>query len=190
MRFPSNEQLNLPCTFERLVPGRQHPDGRRYLPLIVLRLNDAPPIEGQPVVTALGVVDRHHVVDAGLEGRAGVARLVFLLSVVRLQASEPRQGLAAEPGLVEGRASMSPTAYGRVVAVPSWEAEREHLPYESLYAELLLDIGIGVVGLRTSVTAASLAESIGKPRIEPGDWLEVRRSRIDILAFEERISVP
>jgi len=33
------------------------------------------------------------------------------------------------------------------------------------------------------VTAASLTESIGKPHIEPGDWLEVRRSRIDILAF-------
>jgi hypothetical protein len=185
MRFPQSEQLNLPCAFERLIPGKQHPDGRRYLPLIVLRLADAPPLDGRPAATALGVVDRHHVVDPALVGRAGRARLVFLLSSVRLQAGPRLQGLAAEDGLAEGRASTMPAAYGRVVAVPSWEAEREHLPYESLYTELLLDIGAGVIGVRTSVTAASLAETIGKPRIEPGDWLEVRRSRVDILAFEQ-----
>jgi hypothetical protein len=184
MRFPSSEQLNLPCTFAQLVPGRQHPDGRRYLPLIVLRPADARPVEDRPAVVALGVVDRHHVVDLGLEGRAGVARLVFLLSGVCLQICPPRQGLVAEDGLAEGRASTTPIAYGRVVAVPAWEAQREHLPYESLYTELLLDIGVGIIGVRTSVTAASLAETIGKSQIEPGDWLEVRRSRIDILAFE------
>ncbi|MDQ2996576.1 MAG: hypothetical protein M3R61_05900 [Chloroflexota bacterium] len=207
MRFPSSEQLSLPCTFAQLVPGRQHPDGRRYLPLIVLRLADARPVDAHPAVAALGVVDRHHVVDLALEGRAGVARLVFLLSGVRLQAGQPhfhtvppelgspersrrikgsgfRQGLVAEEGLTAGRASTAPTAYGRVVAVPAWEAEREHLPYESLYTELLLDIGVGIIGVRTSVTAASLAETIGKSQIEPGDWLEVRRSRVDMLAFE------
>lgn len=199
MRFPQSEQLSLPCTFAQLVPGRQHPDGRRYLPLIVLRLADALPVDSHPAVAALGVVDRHHVVDLALEGRAGVARLVFLLSGVRLQAGQPhfhtvppepaegsgfRQGLVAEEGLTAGRASTAPTAYGRVVAVPAWEAEREHLPYESLYTELLLDIGVGIIGVRTSVTAASLAETIGKSQIEPGDWLEVRRSRVDILAFE------
>ena len=184
MRFPLSEQLSLPCTFAQLVPGRQHPDGRRYLPLIVLRLADARPVDDQPAVAALGVVDRHHVVDLALEGRTGVARLVFLLSGVYLQVGEPRQGLVAEAGLAAGRVSTAPIAYGRVVAVPSWEAEREHLPYESLYTELLLDIGVGVIGVRTSVTAASLTEMIGKPQIEPGDWLEVRRSRIDMLAFE------
>jgi hypothetical protein len=175
MRFPSIEQLKLPCTFAQLVPGRQHPDGRRYLPLIVLRMADAPPMGDRPAVAALGVVDRHHVVDLALEGYVGVARL---------QTGEPRQGLLAEDGLAPGRASTAPTAYGRVVAVPAWEAQREHLPYESLYTELLLDIGVGIIGVRTSVTAASLAETIGKPQIEPGDWLEVRRSRIDILAFK------
>ena len=191
MRFPSSEQLHLPCTFAQLVPGRQHPDGRRYLPLIVLELADALPVGDRSAVAALGVVDRHHVVDLALEGRAGVARLVFLLSGVYLQVGNPpfhssgfRQGLVAEDGLAEGRASTAPIAYGRVVGVPAWEAEREHLPYESLYTELLLDIGVGIIGVRTSVTAASLAETIGKPQIEPGDWLEVRRSRIDILAFE------
>jgi hypothetical protein len=184
MRFPSSEKLNLPCTFAQLVPGRQHPDGRRYLPLIVLRLTDARLVHARPGVAALGVVDRHHVVDLALEGRAGVARLVFLLSSLRLQAGEPHQGLVAEEGLAPGRASTAPSAYGRVVALPAWETERQHLPYESLYTELLLDIGAGVIGVRTSVTAASLAETIGKPQIEPGDWLEVRRSRVDILAFE------
>jgi hypothetical protein len=129
------------------------------------------------------VVDRHHVIDPALEGQTGVAQLVFLLSNVRLQQGTPRQGLVAEPGLAAGRASTMPAAYGQVLAVPSWEAEREHLPYEALYTELLLDVGVGVIGVRTSVTAASLAETIGKPRVEPGDWLEIRRSRVDILGF-------
>lgn len=176
MRFPLSEQLKLPCTFEGFVPGQLHPDGRRYLPLIVLRPAGAP--------APIGVVDRHHRVDPALEGREGAAKLVFLLSSVRLQAGAPRQGLVAEPGLAPGRASTVPTAYGRVLAVPAWEAEREHLPYEALYTELLLDVGAGVIGVRTSVTAASLAETIGKPQIEPGDWIEVGRSRIDILGFE------
>jgi hypothetical protein len=159
-----------------------HPDGRRYLPLIVLRPSEIAP-SGVASIPLLGVVDRHHVVDQQLVGRAGVARLVFLLSSVRLQDAAPRQGLVAEASLRDRRASTMPIAYGRVIAVPSWEAEREHLPYESLYTELLLDIGLGVIGVRTSVTAESLAESIGKPRLEPGDWLEVRRSRVDILGF-------
>jgi hypothetical protein len=178
MRFPHSEQLNLPCVFERIVQGKLHPDGRRYLPLIVLR----PEQEAAPT---LGVVDRHHVVDPALAGRRGSARLVFLLSAVQLQRGEPRLALVAEADLAPGRASTAPIAYGRVLDVPSWEAEQRHLPYESLYTELLLDVGAGVIGVRTSVTAGSLAEMIGKPRLEPGDWIEVRRSRIDILAFTE-----
>ncbi len=183
MRFPQAEQLRLPCVFERFVPGQLHADGRRYLPLIVLRLESSSAPNNVTTASTLGVVDRHHVVDPALAGRAGVARLVFLLSSVRVQDPPPRLGLVAEAGLPAGRASIVPTAYGRVVAVPSWEAERAQLPYESLYAELLLDVGAGIVGVRTSVTAGSLAESIGKPRVEPGDWLEVRRSRIDMLEF-------
>jgi hypothetical protein len=182
MRFPATDQLILPCRFEGLVPGKLHADGRRYLPLILLRLPEPP--ADIVAVPALGVVDRHHVVDQALEGRDGVAQLVFLLSNVRLQDPPPRRGLEAEAALAYGRASTAPTAYGRVVAVPTWEAEQQHLPYESLSTELLLDIGLGVVGVRTNATADSLAERLGKPRIEPGDWLRVWRSRIDILAFE------
>lgn len=184
MRFPQSDRLSLPCVFERLVPGQLHPDGRRYLPLIVLRPTSFGDSSNPHAAARLGVVDRHHVVDPELVGRAGVAKLVFLLSSVRLQDATMRKGLLAEPDLAAGRASTMPTAYGQVIAVPSWEAEREHLPYESLYTELLLDAGVGVIGVRTSVTAASLAETIGKTRLEPGDWLEVRRSRVDILGFE------
>jgi hypothetical protein len=182
MRFPSSDQLVLHCRFERFVPGKLHADGRRYLPLIVLRLPDARPA-GVLTVPALGVVDRHHLVAPALEGQNGIARLVFLLSNVRLEEPPTRQGLVAEEGLAEGRASSAPTAYGRVVAVPTWEAEQKHLPYESLYTELLLDIGLGVVGVRTNATAESLAERLGKSHIEPGDWIKVWRSRIDILGF-------
>src|ERR1051325_11683881 len=152
MRFASFDQLALRCRFERFVPGRLHGDGRRYLPLILLRPPEMPDVATVPT---LAIVDRHHVVDPALEGHEGVARLVFLLSSVRLLEPPLRRGLVAEDGQDEGTCSTAPVAYGRVVAVPTWEAEQQHLPYESLYAELLLDIGIGVVGVRTSATAAS-----------------------------------
>jgi hypothetical protein len=181
MRFPLAEQLELRCHFERLVPGQLHADGRRYLPLVVLRPTDAPP--NVLTLPGIGIVDRHHVVDPALEGRIGVARLVFLLSNVQIQ-DPPLQGLTAEAKLAADHASTAPTAYGRVLAVPTWEAEQQHLPYEALYTELLLDIGLGIVGVRTNATAESLAEHLGKPRIEPGDWLRVWRSRIDIVAFQ------
>jgi hypothetical protein len=190
MRFPLVEQLDLPCTFEGFVPGRLHPDGRRYLPLILFRLAapGAPAGVAAPVtnVTTLGVVDRHHVVDQALEGRAGIARLVFLLSSVRLQEPPLRQGLLDEQSDAGGT-SIAPVAYGRVVAVPTWEQSQAPLPYESLYTELVLDVGLGMIGVRTNATAADLSESLGKARVEVGDWLRVWRSRIDVLAFEAQL---
>jgi hypothetical protein len=181
MRFSALEQVALPCVFEQLIAGRLHADGRRYLPLIVLRV---PRMHGDTErATLIGVVDRHHRVDPGLAGSAGVARLVFLLSTVRVQTSS-RIGLFPEPVADPSRISTVPLAFGRVTAVPAWETESAHLPYQSLYTELVLDIGIGTIGVRTSATATSLADMIGKSRIEPGDWLEVERSRVDILAFE------
>ncbi|HWQ14153.1 MAG TPA: hypothetical protein VNL77_15245 [Roseiflexaceae bacterium] len=182
MRFPALDQVALPCTLEEIVPGRRHPDGRRYLPLVLLRLPD--PGGDVRRVTMLGVVDRHHVVDAAQAGRVGVARLVFLLSTLRIQEEPVRQGLFDEEAPAPGRPSTAPLACGRVVVVHTWESERRHLPYEALYTELLLDVGIGTVGVRTSATATNLAESIGTPTAAPGDWLCARRSRIDILGFE------
>lgn len=173
MNFPHANQLALPCRLEQIVPGALHPDGRRYLPLLVFRLANG---------FELGVVDRHHRVRESHVGGAGVARLVFLLSTLRLQTNQHVAGLFAETGMA-GRPSTRPMARGQVVSVLSWEAERDHLPYESLYAELLLDIGLGIIGVRTSATAESLAASIGKAQLEPGDWLIVERSRIDILEF-------
>ena len=173
-RFPHLDDLRLPATFVRYVPGRPHPDGRRYLPLLIFDVGAGTPI---------GVVDRHHLVPREQEGKSGIARLVFLLSNVALQpAGDYRRGLVPEPGSGD-RASTAPEAYGQVVAVPTWEEQRGTLQFESLYTEFLLDVGLGVVGVRTAATAGSLSETLGKARIEAGDWVYVGRSRIDILGF-------
>lgn len=172
-RFPALEQLALPAIFEHFVPGRLHPDGRRYLPLIVLRL------ENQALI---GVVDRHHRIDPQMEGRRGTARLIFLLSSIERQPpGEQRCGLeTGDSG--PGRASTAPDIFGRVVAVPTWETDQRS-GVAMLYTELLLDIGLGIVGVRTGTTLESLAVDPERQRIETGDWLAVRRSRIDILEF-------
>jgi hypothetical protein len=67
--------------------------------------------------------------------------------------------------------------------VPTWEEQRGNLDFESLYTEVLLDIGLGIVGVRTATTADNLQARLGKERIEAGDWLRVGRSRVDILEF-------
>jgi hypothetical protein len=123
------------------------------------------------------------MVDSSLVGQVGVARVVFLLSTIRIQAPPYRQGLARERDSALERPSTRPIAYGRVTQVLAWESETKHLPYQALYAELLLDVGVGVVGVRTSATAQDLAATIGKARVEANDWLTVGRSRIDILGF-------
>ena len=174
-RFPCLQELGLGATFVQYMPGRLHADGRRYLPLLIFDVGASAP---------LGVVDRHHLVAPELSGSQGVVRLVFLLSTVRLQPpGEQRQSMVPEI-TAGGRASTAPEAYGRVVAVPTWEEQRGTLQFESLYTELLLDVGLGIVGVRTAATAEHLHEMLGKERIEVGDWIHVGRSRIDILAFE------
>ena len=174
-RFPQLADLRLPATFVRYVPGQPHPDGRRYLPLLIFDV-------GAPA--HIGVVDRHHLIPPEQAGHRGIARLVFLLSSIVLQPEgQQRRELVPEP-MGAGRASTAPEAYGRVVAVPTWEEQRGTLQYEALYTEFLLDIGQGVVGVRTAATAYDLAQLIGKARLEIGDWVQVGRSRIDILAFE------
>lgn len=176
MRFPMLERVALPVVFETFIPGQPHADGRRYLPILLLKMKNG---------VELGVVDRHHYVDTKLAGRSGIARLVFLLSNIRLQpTNEQRQGIFAGGG---GLMSV-PEAYGQVIAVPSWEAQSGHLPYDSLYTELLVDVGEGTVGVRTSITANDLAATIGKPQFEVGDWIHVARSRVDILGFETTTS--
>jgi hypothetical protein len=183
MRFPYIETVSLPCMFETLVPGKLHEDGQRYLPQILLRLPE--PFDAKAGhVRTLSVVDRHHVVRQEQVGRRGAARLVLLLSTIQLQEPPFRRGLFAEPGFHPDRPSTAPFSLGQVVAVPTWQVEHHHLPYEALSTELILDVGIGTVGVRTNMTAVSLAERIGVPVLLPGDWLAVTRSRVDILAFE------
>lgn len=177
MRFPERERLALPVTFERYLPGALHADGRRYLPRLIFRLADG---------TRLSVVDRHHYVDPRLAGRRGSARLVFLLASVRLQTAGMQQrGLVADASDL----AQMPDAFGQVLAVPSFELRRGPLPYEELFTEFVLDIGLGTIGVRTSMTAPHLAQALGAERLQPGDWVQVARPRIDVLEFlpQERL---
>jgi len=174
-RFPLIDQVTLPVHFERTIAGKLHRDGRRYLPLLVLRLPDG---------ARIGVVDRHHVVAPELSGHKGTARLVFLLSNVTLQKDgAQRQGIVPETD-DQNHVSTAPDMYGRVVAVPTWEVRRGDLPYDVVYMELLIDVGTGVVGLRTNVTADDLAAKLGTDQFTKGDWVQVSRSRVDILGFD------
>ncbi|HEY1011839.1 MAG TPA: hypothetical protein VGE07_03985 [Herpetosiphonaceae bacterium] len=170
MRFPGLERVGLPARLAEIQPGRLHPDGRRYLPLLVLE------IDGQ----LLGVTDRHHRVDSGALGATGTARLVFHLSRLRLQPAGARREGLAQPG---AGLMLAPTAWGRISEVLAWEQHRK-LGYDSLYTELLIDIGLGAIGLRTNVTGESLAVQLGAERLAAGDWVVLEQSRIDILAFE------
>lgn len=180
MRFPLQDQLDLPCVLKRVLPGQLHPDGRRYLPTIVLELDNT--LSLAPTGFLLGVVDRHHRVSAAFNQR-GRARLICALSTLRLQQPPFRQGLLPEPSWRADQLSRAPLVLGRVAAVAAWEVERGNLPYESLYAELLLELGGGTLGLRTSLTAPDLAAAIGAATVQPGDYVELERSRIDILSF-------
>ncbi len=186
MHFPQLDQVALRCQFEQIVPGQLHRDGRRYLPLLVLRplgLLANSPLQVTPPDMQLGVVDRHHLVDQALLGRVGVARLICALSTLEMQQPPYRQGLLPEPAAHNRMPSTTPQVLGRVQAVLAWETQREHLPYESLYTELLLDIGGAVLGVRTNLTAEKLSAVLGKDCLEPGDWIALNRSRVDILGF-------
>jgi len=178
MRFSLADQLGLPCIFERFVPGELHTDGRRYLPLIVLRLLDP----GPETVATLVIVDRHHLVDPSHVGRTGSASLLYLLS--KFQLTERRSAGLFDHALQPNQPSGAPEAYGRVAAIGAWEVANGNLPYETLYAEFLLDLGFGSVGVRTSATAENLATQLGTKQLAIDEWVYVKRSRIDILSFQ------
>jgi len=173
MRFPEVQSVALPATFVEFRPGRLHPSGMRYLPLIVLRLADG---------VMLGVVDRHHRVEAADVGQAGTARLIFQLSLIQEQ--PPGQQVAAiTPGAHErGEFSIEPLVFGQIAALHTWEQHRK-LGYESVYTEMLLQVGPGTVGLRTTITGDDLDEAIGANRLREGAWIKLENSRIDILEF-------
>ena len=174
MIFSAAHHLNLPCRFASFTPGEVHNDGRRYLPTIGLSLGD-----GTAHSYHLPVVDRHHRIHEHHVGLNGNALLVLLLCQFRLQHDAPRQGLAATADGIPG----APRVYGRVTHVATWEIPETPLPYQSLYCEYVIDIGIGTVGVRTHATAPQLQHRLGTDRLHPGDWVEVWRPRIDILTF-------
>lgn len=175
MHFPNLDMVAVNATFAQLKPGRLHRDGSRYLPLIVLQLPDG---------TRLGVTDRHHRVNPDDVGQAGTARLIFQLSRLRIQAAGQHRRTIIARAHEQGSITTMPAAFGQIIAIPTWEQHRK-LGYESLYTELLIDIGIGTVGLRTTVTGDNLAAIIGVARLHVGDWVELDNSRIDILAFNQ-----
>lgn len=187
MHFPHREHLRLACICERVIPGNLHPDGRRYLPTVVLRPTPVDPAETSDHQTfdtlLLGVVDRHHRIPDTAVGRAGHAQIVVALSSLRLQTLPYRRGFVPEAGRQPGAVSMAPQIFAQVQQVYAWEVEQGHLPYAALYTELLLDVGYGTIGLRTSITAPDLAAAIGAEQIAPGDWVALDRSRIDVLGM-------
>ena len=171
MRFPGLNQLQLQATLSSVTPGRLHRDGTRYLPVLGFELQDG---------TILGVVDRHHVVDQQLIGSKGTLRLVCLLSRITVQKPPYQQGVvapASQPSL-----TLTPVIYGQITCIPTWECTHQ-LGYTQLYTELHLELGLGSVGVRTTLTAPVLQDALGADRLEPAMWLEVTRSRIDVLAF-------
>jgi hypothetical protein len=175
MIFSAADHLNLPCHFASFTPGEVHNDGRRYLPTIGLSL-----AEGTHQAYHLPVVDRHHQVNEHHVGLRGNALLVLLLCQFRLQTNPPRQGLQATADGIPG----APRVYGRVSHVATWEIPETPLPYQSLYCEFVIDIGMGTVGVRTHATAPQLRQRLGTDQLSTGDWVEIWRPRIDILAFQ------
>lgn len=173
MRFPELHAVALPATFVEFRPGRLHPSGMRYLPLIVLRLASG---------VTLGVVDRHHRVDAADVGQRGIARLIFQLSAVQEQPAGQGEAGIVPAAYERGEFSIEPLVLGRIARLHTWEQHRK-LGYESVYTEMLLDVGAGTVGLRTTITGDDLNDVIGATRLDEGAWVRLENSRIDILEF-------
>lgn len=170
MRFPKSQALQLHSCFEELIPGRMHTSGQRFLPLIVLGFKQV----------RLGVVDRHNHVNQAHAGRYGTARLVFQLSRVALQPADT-QRMGIEPEVGNGLSTM-PLAYGCIQDLITWE-RRDDLGYAVSYVEAIIAVGIGSIGLRTTLTGPNVAK-LPNEQLQTGDWVVLSNSRIDILGFE------
>lgn len=184
MRFAAIEALEFCAEYTSYEMGELHTDGRRYLPTHWL---------GSVAVAAtradwtgpayrLPVVDRHHRVAEHPSGVPVCAQLVLLLSQFRVQEGATRMGFEAHVGGIAG----APLVHGRVTQVAVWEVPVTPLPYESLYCEYVIEVGAGTVGVRTHATAVDLAAALGTRRLEVGEWVTVRRPRIDILGMRVR----
>ena len=181
MRFSALDRIHLRCRYEQFIPGELHEDGRRYLPgIIVTPLNAGP--DTHPG-TRLWLVDRHHRVDPALVGQTTTVRLLCALSTIRLQTPPFRIGFVPSSDESLHQPLSNPIIYGRISDVLEWEVQRAQLPFETLYTELVINVGeAATIGLRTTLSAPHLADLIGCERLTSGDWIEINRSRIDILA--------
>lgn len=181
MKFSALDRLHLRCLYEQFIPGELHEDGRRYLPnIIVTPLNAGP---DTPPGARLWLVDRHHRVDPTLVGRTTTMRLLCALSTIRLQTPPFRAGFVPPPGNLPDQPLSDPVIYGQIAEVLTWEVQRAQLPFETLYTELVINVGeAATIGLRTTLSAPRIASLIGRERLTSGDWVEINRSRIDILA--------
>ncbi len=181
MRFSALDRLHLRCRCEQFIPGELHEDGRRYLPnIIVTPLNAGP---DTPPGARLWLVDRHHRVDPTLVGQTTTVRLLCALSTIRLQTPPFRIGFVPSPDESPHQPLSNPIIYGQISDVLEWEVQRAQLPFETLYTELVIRVGeAATIGLRTTLSAPSIASLIGCQRLTSGDWIEIKRSRIDVLA--------
>ena len=182
MRFAATDALDFRCVYTHYEPGELHTDGRRYLPTHWLLTAAVP--TGAAAWTApsyrLPVVDRHHRCGARAEGTVVRAQLVLLLSQFRLQIGPHKLGFEPVAGGIAG----APLVHGRVTQVAVWEVPETPLPYQSLYCEYVINIGVGTVGVRTHATAADLGQLLGTHQLAVGDWVTVRRPRIDVLGMD------
>jgi hypothetical protein len=182
MRFAADWALDLPCQLAEVHPGQLHQDGRRYLPTLVLQMDESR-VPTVPLLRAdvrqVPVVDRHHRVDLQQAGQFGSAALVCLLCQFRLQDAPYQMGFVPQERGIAG----APQVFGQVTHVAVWEQPQTPLPYQSLYCEYVMNVGWGHIGVRTHATAPDLAAQIGCTQLQVGDWVQVWRPRIDILRF-------
>jgi hypothetical protein len=181
MRFAALDALDFRCVYTHYEPGELHTDGRRYLPTHWLQSASVPTNAAAWTAPTyrLPVVDRHHRCGALAEGTVVRAQLVLLLSQFRLQQGPRKLGFEPVAGGIAG----APLVHGRVTQVAVWEVPETPLPYESLYCEYVIDVGVGTVGVRTHATAADLGTLLGTRQLVVGDWVTVRRPRIDVLGM-------
>jgi hypothetical protein len=185
MRFPQLETLDLPCIFAQHVPGRRHLDGRRYLHRIILQpqLRNA---QIDPVDLRLTIIDRHERISPAHAGQAGSARIVCGMGIMHLQEPPYRAGLFASPDEPAEPLSNVPRILGQIQSLLRWDVAQGALPYTSLYTEIILAVGEARIGVRTTMTAPSLVQALGREQLQPNDWISIERVRIDILDFIPR----
>lgn len=180
MRFSALSHLQLTATVVRTIAGELHPDGRRYLPRLVLQFDDVGP-DGNRALQ-LVIVDRHHVSIADVwDGRHVELALICALSRIERQTPPLRNGwlLPQTPLLPAGDAVIA----GEIVALPVWEDRHGAAEFNTIYTEFVLRVGHQTIGVKTGMAAD------GSPALAVGDQVLLTRSRIDLLRITAAAAV-